>query len=458
MLLGWDVNANMPTNSSAVNPSLPCPGCGRPLPARAPAGLCPGCLLAQGQATGSHGSGAGPVRFEAPAMEEVARLFPQLEIQRLLGAGGMGAVYLARQPELDRLVALKVLPATGSGGFNFSERFNREARALARLQHPNIVTVHEFGQAGGWHYFLMEYVDGTNLRQLQQAGRLAPREALQIIPQICDALQYAHDEGVVHRDIKPENVMIDRKGRVKIADFGLAKIMEPAADTVRLTLEGQVMGTPHYRAPEQVERPLSVDHRADIFSLGVVLYEMLTGDLPIGKFAPPSSKVEIDVRLDEIVLRALENDPALRYQQASEVKQRLEHVSGTPGAATFATPSDPAASGPDADQPKPGVRYLRWLGIPVVVERDGVREASFNGAMGLIFVVMAVAALAHQSVRWIAGTEHSLSRLVLMAGTVTMIWAFRRTLNQPPLEPPVTTGTGTVILPRSDAAPTSGMH
>jgi len=189
-----------------------------------------------------------------------------------------------------------------------------------------------------------------------------------------------------------------------------------------------------------------------------VLYEMLTGDLPIGKFAPPSSKVEIDVRLDEIVLRALENDPALRYQQASEVKQRLEHVSGTPGAATFATPSDPAASGPDADQPKPGVRYLRWLGIPVVVERDGVREASFNGAMGLIFVVMAVAALAHQSVRWIAGTEHSLSRLVLMAGTVTMIWAFRRTLNQPPLEPPVTTGTGTVILPRSDAAPTSGMH
>jgi len=127
--------------------------------------------------------------------------FPPIEILGLLGAGGMGAVYKARQPALDRIVALKILPSHNEEGANFAERFNREARALARLSHPSIVAVFEFGQAGALSFFIMEFVDGANLRQLEQAGRLAPREALQIIPQICDALQYAHDEGVVHRDI-----------------------------------------------------------------------------------------------------------------------------------------------------------------------------------------------------------------------------------------------------------------
>lgn len=266
-----------------------CPKCGRLLPGGALSGLCPACLLAQGAETDMGQPAAAP--FQPPPLAEVAALFPQLEIISLLGAGGMGAVYKARQPGLDRFVALKILPATNTSGVNFAERFNREARALARLSHPNIVAVHEFGQAGALHYFIMEFVDGANLRQLEHASRLSPREALQIIPQICDALQYAHDEGVVHRDIKPENVLIDRRGRVKIADFGLAKILGRDGASTRLTLEGQVMGTPHYMAPEQVERPLSVDHRADIYSLGVVFYEMLTGDLPLGKFSPPSRKV-----------------------------------------------------------------------------------------------------------------------------------------------------------------------
>ena len=158
-------------------------------------------------------------------MAEVAELFPQFEILELLGHGGMGAVYKARQPALDRLVALKILPPQASDDSGFADRFTREARALARLSHPNIVAVHDFGQAGGLHYFVMEYVEGVNLRQLEQAGKLSPREALKIIPQICDALQFAHDEGIVHRDIKPENMMLDKKGRVKIADFGLAKIL-----------------------------------------------------------------------------------------------------------------------------------------------------------------------------------------------------------------------------------------
>ncbi len=435
-----------------MKPSSTCPACGRRLPARAPSGLCPACLLDGGGQTETQFGPGVVARFEAPPLEEVARLFPQLEVVRLLGAGGMGAVYQARQPALDRWVALKVLPASEGKEGNFTERFNREARALARLHHPNIVSVYEFGQAGSWHYFLMEYVDGANLRQLEKSGRLSSREALQLIPQICDALQYAHDEGVVHRDIKPENVMVDRKGRVKIADFGLAKIMEVGTESTRLTMDGQVMGTPHYMAPEQVERPLSVDHRADIYSLGVVLYEMLTGDLPIGKFAPPSRKVEVDVRFDEIVLRALENDPARRYQNASEVKERVENVAGKPA------PEGPVSTGggsSNADAGQPGasrVRHLRWAGIPVVVERDGEREVSFQGALAVIFIVMVVAMIGHLLVRWITGGEHAMTRVVWMAGVWTAIWAIRRTLRQEDPTPAVAAG-GTVVLPPAPRLP-----
>jgi serine/threonine protein kinase len=173
----------------------------------------------------------------------------------------------------------------------------------------------------------MEYVEGTSLRQVVRARATAPREALSIVAQICDALQYAHDEGVVHRDIKPENVLLDRRGRVKIADFGLAKLLGGAGgDDLTLTATRQSMGTPHYMAPEQWERPREVDHRADIYALGVVFYELLTGELPLGRFPAPSRKIDVDLRIDEVVLRALEKEPSLRYQQASEVKTDLEGV------------------------------------------------------------------------------------------------------------------------------------
>jgi serine/threonine protein kinase len=303
-----------------------CPQCGVNLPAGTLAGLCPACLLKQ--ATAESATQPEAPAFEPPSLAEVARLFPSLEILELLGKGGMGAVYKARQPALDRFVALKILPQQVGAGPGFTDRFTREARALARLNHPNIIGVYEFGQVNGLHYFIMEYVDGASLRQLEKAARLSPRDGLQIVLQICEALQYAHDEGVVHRDIKPENILVDRKGRVKIADFGLAKILGREPADLRLTGEGQVMGTPHYMAPEQVEHPLEVDHRADIYALGVVFYEMLTGELPLGKFASPSRKVQIDVRLDEVVLRSLEKEPELRYQQASEVKSHLQTIAG----------------------------------------------------------------------------------------------------------------------------------
>ncbi len=209
-----------------------CGSCGKPLAPNAPKGLCPECLLKAGFPTevpsGQPGAQPKSPGFTPPTPAALAVHFPQLEVLELLGYGGMGAVYKARQPGLDRLVALKVLPPGAAADPGFSERFTREARALARLSHQNIVSVYEFGQAGGMPFFLMEYVDGPNLRQLERAGKLSPAEALQVVPQICEALQFAHGEGVVHRDIKPENILIDRKGRVKIADFGIAKILGPA--------------------------------------------------------------------------------------------------------------------------------------------------------------------------------------------------------------------------------------
>jgi hypothetical protein len=245
----------------------------------------------------------------------------------------MGVVYRARQVALDRPVALKILPVEVGSDPSFSERFGREARALARLSHPRIVSVFDFGKQGKFYWFLMELVEGVNLRQAIRSGKLSAREALAIVGQVCEALGFAHDEGVVHRDIKPENVLLDRKGQIKIADFGLAKLLDPKLAEVSLTGSGQLMGTPHYMAPEQFEKPLEVDRRADIYSLGVMFYEMLTGELPLGRFAPPSEKVQVDARLDRVVLKTLEKDPGKRYQSAGDLKTDVETVARAGGGA-----------------------------------------------------------------------------------------------------------------------------
>jgi serine/threonine protein kinase len=331
-----------------------CPECGAELPSGALGGLCPKCLLGAGLESRAEPAHEGS-RSEAPTTPlsgtfvppdaaSLAAHFPQLEILELLGHGGMGAVYKARQPKLDRLVALKIIRPESAHDPAFAERFNREARMLARLSHPRIVAVYDFGEvsvsegaSGGprrpLYFFLMEYVEGTNLRQLLEAGELLPQQALAIVPQICEALQFAHDEGIVHRDIKPENILLDKRGRVKIADFGLAKLVARSPQEFTLTLTHQVMGTPRYMAPEQMEGSHAVDHRADIYSLGVVFYEMLTGEVPMGHFDPPSKKVEVDVRLDEVVLRALAREPQRRYQHASDVKTDVESISHTPSPA-----------------------------------------------------------------------------------------------------------------------------
>ena len=392
-----------------------CPHCAKPVPATALPGLCPECMLKVGLAAQTGEVGLNGTRIiKAPpepplAPAEVAKLFPQLEILECLGRGGMGVVYKARQPRLNRLVALKILTPERESDPQFAERFEREAQALARLNHPNIVTIHDFGQTDGRYYLLMEFVDGLSLRQLERGGKLTAREALQIIPKICEALQFAHDEGVVHRDIKPENILLDKQGRLKIADFGIAKILgaEPAVPHPSLAgarsasdgedagvakpseaspappapglTKDQIVGTPHYMAPEQVEKPQAVDHRADIYSLGVVFYEMLTGELPLGKFQPPSQKVQVDVRLDEVVLHALEKEPERRYQHAKEVQSDVETIAFTPAMEQPQGEAAPAASPPSS-------KTWRWF-PPLMMVREGKRILHWPGIIQNSFML-----------------------------------------------------------------------
>jgi predicted Ser/Thr protein kinase len=364
-----------------------CERCGEPVPGDALGGDCPRCLLEAGLAP----------EEEPFDRDDLARVFPGLTIEDLIGRGGMGVVYRARQRSLDRTVALKILPPEAAKDAAFSERFAREARALARLSHPNIVAVHEAGERDGLFYLVMEFVSGPNLRQAQEEGRLAPEEALAVVPQICDALQYAHDHGVVHRDIKPENILLDRGGRVKIADFGLAKILAREPGDRTLTGTDQVMGTLHYMAPEQIQSPLDVDHRADIYSLGVVFYEMLTGELPLGRFPPPSSRVEVDVRLDAVVLRTLEREREQRYQRADEVKTEVASIATTPPPAFEPAEAPPAEKAP----PVHPLAVVGALGLPATIVLVALAAASGIGfAWPLLFAIPAAGAMS-SVVAWV---------------------------------------------------------
>jgi len=493
----------MPEEASQENR---CPRCSKPLPVGSPRGLCPACLLQCGLETntvgftGEHQAEA-TRRWQPPTVEQLAPLFGELDILELIGRGGMGAVYKAREKQLDRLVALKILPPEIGADPSFAQRFAREAQAMARLSHPNIVTIYSFGSrplslegegkgegavnpspskgegqgegaektspspgpsgrplpwrershqkplslegqgkgegaanpspskgegqgeggTGDLYYFIMEYVDGLSLRQVLNSGGVSAAEALAIVPQICDALQYAHDRGIVHRDIKPENLLLNRAGQVKIADFGLARLVGLTPSPLKgegrgegeeslplqgggqgegesLPLQGggqgegegevtqgrHVLGTPQYMAPEQIARPREVDHRADIYSLGVVFYQMLTGELPKGKFEPPSRKVLIDVRLDEVVLRALEREPARRYQQVSEVRTQVETIAVThPSPLRRGWPEGPGEGGPDRQVP--AVAESARRAVPPVQAVEPVPRISWLAIVGAVW-------------------------------------------------------------------------
>jgi hypothetical protein len=274
---------------------------------------------------------------ELPLPEELqAMLGSGYVVESFLGQGGMGAVYKGLQMPLRRAVAIKILAKREVGvedDFSFEERFKREAYAMAALTHPNIVRVYDCGDAGENYLFIsMELVEGGDLSDAIKAGACTPDVALKLIPQICDALQLAHDHGIVHRDIKPANIFLTKDGRAKVADFGLAKKFDVKSTLVTKT--GLGMGTPDYAAPEQYEGASDIDHRADIYALGVMMYQMLTGVLPRGNFKPASKRVPIDPRIDEIVGKAMEHERAERYQSAAEIKEDLAAIAAAGAAVT----------------------------------------------------------------------------------------------------------------------------
>lgn len=300
-----------------------CPTCGNPLPT--PQALCPTCLLGQGHDLVAATS-LKPGQFKPPPPEEIALLFPEFQVTELLGHGGMGAVYKAADPNLDRTVAIKILPPEAAADPEFTERFRREAAAMARLDHPNIVTLHSFGERQGFHYFIMEYVDGTDLARLLQQDPPSAADALHIASQVCDALNAAHAAGVVHRDIKPANILLTGERTVKLTDFGLAKLVAADAPHLDLTRTNTSLGTPRYMAPEQAEAGAGTtpDHRVDIYSLGVVLYELLTGQVPAGNFDPPSERnAEVNPDVDRLVLRAMDAEPSRRFQSARDLRTAI---------------------------------------------------------------------------------------------------------------------------------------
>ncbi|MHC4917811.1 MAG: protein kinase domain-containing protein, partial [Planctomycetota bacterium] len=355
-----------------------CPHCGQGVPVSDPDSPtpCPACgrefVAARLETMPGPGS--------PPDLGEMPELAPGVEVagyrlEREIGRGGMGIVFEATQKSLGRKVAVKVLPRKLVGDPEFVARFEREGLALAQLSHPNIVQVIDRGISGEVCFLVMEFVEGVPLRRLLEGEKLPPEQALQIVPQICAALEYAHGRGVVHRDIKPENIMITTEGSVKITDFGLARIVQGESPEAleRLTRTNVLMGTPDYMAPEQREKAKEVDHRADIYSLGVIFYEMLTGELPLGRFPAPSKKVEIDVKLDEGVFKALEKEPELRYQRASHMHRDVTEVrtrTGASGAGAAAGAAAGFAAGAAAGGGAEG-EGVRVEGGEVRIDKDG---------------------------------------------------------------------------------------
>jgi serine/threonine protein kinase len=262
-----------------------------------------------------------PHTFIAPNAADLAPLFPNYEMQGLIASGGMGAVYCAVQKSLDRTVALKILPVEFSADAAFCAGFEAEAKAMARLNHPNLVGVFEFGEVEGMLYIIMEFVPGKSIFHSAHGTAIDQSRVLQLVTRICDGLAHAHENGIIHRDIKPSNILLDLNAQPKIGDFGLAR---PADREME---EGEeIFGTPHYTAPEVVNDPHSVDHRADIFSVGVMLHELLTGKLPADDPRPASMIARCDIRFDSIIKRATQPLPSARYASVAEMGRELQGI------------------------------------------------------------------------------------------------------------------------------------
>ena len=281
-----------------------------------------------------------------------------------IGKGGMANVYKAYQPSVDRYVAIKVLPSQLAESKEFATRFQQEARIIAKLEHPHILPVFDYGESDGIAYFVMRYLEAGTLKEKMEAGRPLPlNEIDRIFNQLADALSYAHSHGIVHRDLKPANALIDSYGNIFLTDFGIAKLLESASS--RLTQTDAIMGTPAYISPEQAQAQ-PVDQRSDIYSLGIILYEMVTGRVPFVADTPlaiifkhvsdplplPSSiKPDIPASIEQVILKALAKDPRDRFSTAAEFaaawKRALEEKAPALHASEISSvPVSPATTAP----------------------------------------------------------------------------------------------------------------
>jgi len=256
---------------------------------------------------------------------ELLKKAPKLvgyDIYSVIGYGGMGVIYLARQSSLQRDVAIKTLSEKWVGQEVILRRFHREAAALASLSHPNIITIIDKGEVEGQPFFVMEYIKGKSLRNIISRAPVKPETFVGDIVQICRSLSHAHEHCFVHRDLKPENLLIDVNNNIKIADFGLAALIDPDVSSDHMTKSRVAMGTISYMAPEQRKDAKNVNHLADIYSLGCIMYEMMTRTLPMGAIRPPSQvHPDADPRFDELILQCLDPDPKARPESAEKVKE-----------------------------------------------------------------------------------------------------------------------------------------
>lgn len=310
--------------------------------------------------TGYQRTGGGGFKWQPPTPERLAQLLPQYHIEALIGRGGMGAVYKGTQKALERPVAIKILPPeVDDEDASYTERFKNEAKIMARLEHPAIVPVYDFGETSeGQLYFVMGFINGTDIHQMiQSQGRLPPEHALAITAHVCDALGYAHQHGIIHRDIKPSNILINMEGQVKVADFGLAKAHDTSQSS-GLTKTGLAMGTPDYVAPETLSIGMVPDGRADLYAVGVMLYQMLTGQVPRGAFDLPSKLSGCDPRFDSIVIKAMKYDREDRYPTATDLRRDLDVILTAPrvqsgGQSSAAIPMQTVAQKPTGKPPQP---------------------------------------------------------------------------------------------------------
>lgn len=350
--------------------------------------------------------------------------FGRYQLRQLLGKGGMGTVYLAHDPQLDRQVALKIPSLAGAANPELTERFLREARAAATLVHPNICPVFDVGQCGGVFYLTMCYIEGTSLAAvLRSRGPYPAAEAATVVQQLALAMQEAHDQGIIHRDLKPANIMIDRRGAPIIMDFGLARRVVAGGTADRLTHSGVLIGTPAYMSPEQVDGDLNaMGAGCDIYSLGVILYELLTGRLPFeGSFGtliaqivsdpppPPSAlRPDLDPALEAVCLRALAKNPADRYPSMKDFAAALDQWR------RGAAPAPPAGAAASNMRPQrrseenrteqifadvtPEIAPFRPLEEPVLTngDRRGLRPRWFWWIGALIVALVLLVAFLHR--------------------------------------------------------------